>query len=124
MKIKGIPLQPHLSPNARVHWRVKAKAVKLLKEAAYLCACEARGQVWEVFNRPVIELTFYIKDNRRHDPDNALAMCKPIFDSLILAELIRTDKDVTHKPIRWVIDKERAGTVDMEIRESTLRGRE
>lgn len=92
-----------LSPNARIHWAKKARAVKKHRADA-LVAAVANGQrpKWKQARAATI---FYVKDKRRRDADNALASCKPIFDGIVDAGVLADDAGLSHAPIVFVVDK-------------------
>lgn len=92
-----------LSPNARVHWRVKAKAVKAARASAKLAAYLAmRKAKWPkaVYDEAVTQIVFTQKIRRRIDRDNCLSSCKAYLDGLADAGVIKDDCGFTHKPIR------------------------
>lgn len=70
-----------LSPNARTHWSVLARAKK-----AYRAACAAQAQAQGArrikADRLHLSLTFYPPTRRAYDLDNALARCKAGLDGL------------------------------------------
>ena len=67
---------PKLSPNARVHWAVKAKAAKTYRLEGWGSAklAEAKGHK--------VSLTFIPKDKRRRDLDNLIAASKSLLDGI------------------------------------------
>jgi Holliday junction resolvase RusA-like endonuclease len=71
-----------LSPNARVHWRVRARKVKALREFVYYAT---RGDAPVVpFSGPVV-LSVAIgwpKGRKRHDPTNVPTLLKAVVDGL------------------------------------------
>lgn len=87
---------PHrnLSPNARVHFRVKSGHAKQAREDAGFAAC---GQLSVLQRRQVAErdgpirltVTFCPPDARRRDMDNMLAAAKSTLDGL--ADALRVD---------------------------------
>lgn len=93
-----LPLPPHeCSPNARVHWGAKARAVREYREACgYLVVKQlgrrrAQGQI-------TIDLDFFLAKPklpdglcRPRDNDNAIASSKAAIDSLRDAGLITND---------------------------------
>lgn len=95
-----LPFPPkELSPNARVHWREKAKVV-----ARYREECGWRGKValhderWlGVVTRYQIDppvravVTFVVPDRHKRDLDNLLAMLKPAWDGLTDAGVLAGD---------------------------------
>ncbi len=66
---------PDLSPNARLHWAAKAKAVKEARRDAVIAA-RAAGIKRACARRATVTLTFSPPDNRRRDTDNMLSSCK------------------------------------------------
>jgi crossover junction endodeoxyribonuclease RusA len=99
-----LPAPPkELSPNARVHYQVKARAVAEYREAAGWAAKEAMGKyvrdtmlVKDTYPYPLATPvsaypTFYVRDRRRRDPDNFLASLKPVWDGFKDARLLVDD---------------------------------
>ena len=72
-----------LSPNARVHYKRRAEAVKDARDLAYLETRLAR----EVSVIPPLHAAwfFYPPDNRKRDLDNMLSMCKAYQDGIFQA---------------------------------------
>lgn len=67
-----------LSDNARVHWSMKADAVKAQRNAAFWLAKEAKVQ-----RNPAAILRFeYFPPNRRHDVQNIPARIKGLIDGI------------------------------------------
>lgn len=116
MKIT-LPMPPKaLSPNARVHWRTKAKATKAYRNAAKWTASEDRpAKPWL---QASAQATFYCKINRRRDGDNYLASLKSAFDGLRDAGVILDDSGITHLPVRFEVDKANP-RVEIQIEEVT-----
>jgi Holliday junction resolvase RusA-like endonuclease len=79
-----------LSPNSRVHWSVKGKAVRTAKDEIGWLAKEQ----WHD-DKPMmmarISYLFHLKDRRVRDLDNLLASCKAYQDGLIEAGVIFYD---------------------------------
>ena len=75
MKIT-LPWPPkELSPNARVHWAVKAKAAKTYRQ---LCAILTRQSGAKAKGIPLnITVSFHPPDNRPRDDDNYISAFKP-----------------------------------------------
>ncbi len=75
---------PHadLSPNARVHWGQKSRAVKAYRrEAGLALRCEFKGKPG--WTRAAIEMVFCPpNDGRRRDRDNLIASMKAATDGL------------------------------------------
>ena len=70
-----------LSPNARVHWAVKSKAVKLSRAAAFyfVRAVERAALPWD---RVKVRMEFLPPDKRRRDRDNLIASMKAATDGI------------------------------------------
>lgn len=75
-----------LSPNARPHWAVKAKAVKLARRDGYFCALmpHVRSHIavikgWENIT---CEVQFFPPDARSRDRDGLMARLKATFDGI------------------------------------------
>lgn len=79
-----------LSPNARVHWSVKAKAAKAYRHACFVLAKEAKLKASP--GRVSLSLKFYPPDRRARDDDNIIAAFKSGRDGLADALGIN-DKD-------------------------------
>ena len=71
-----------LSPNARVHWSRRAKAVKLARQAALALAFEAGARKLRITGQPRIAMTFCPPDRRRRDMDNLIASMKAANDGI------------------------------------------
>lgn len=70
-----------LSPNARVHWSVKAKATKAYRKEAGWKTIEAKEKVCG--DGPIyLHVYFYPPDDRRRDGTNMLASLKSAFDGI------------------------------------------
>lgn len=72
-----------LSPNARPHWAVKAKAAKIYKQDCdWLCVSAGWGGEYQGAAGVNLAITFRPKSKRRQDLDNMLSSIKPLIDSL------------------------------------------
>jgi len=102
-----MPLPPRpLWPNARPHWHVKARAVKLLRTRAKveaILAMRAAGfDERPQWSRANVSITYFYPDNRkRPDRDNALAALKSAFDGLEDAGVVGNDADFVYQPIQF-----------------------
>ena len=96
---------PKLSPNARVHWRVKATLVKAARLTARLISREALGSnpapLWDKCSARVVA---YFPTMKRPDPDNLIARLKATFDGIADAQIIMDDANLW--PERPVILKD------------------
>ena len=99
----------HLSPNARPHWRAKAKAVKGYRQGACFethTAIECRvGDHPPNWGSASVLVRAYFKDKRKRDKDNIQASLKAAFDGLADAGLIDNDSGLTHLPMEVLVDK-------------------
>jgi len=86
-----------LSPNARVHWRVLAKARQQYKED---CGWLVYNQLWPVrsptprgplLSSPVTAQVTFVNNRRRRDPDNHMAMLKAVWDAMVGVGLLEDD---------------------------------
>ena len=86
--IPGTPPR-ELSPNARIHWRARARHTAAYRETAYL-ATLAAGRVAFDGDRPVdIRLTYaWARGRKRMDDDNAWALFKSGRDGVASALVI------------------------------------
>jgi len=72
-----------LSPNARLHWAQKAKAVKAYKETCYwLMRTAGRPKLGD---KIPVTITFYPPTKRRYDLDNRIASFKAGQDGIASA---------------------------------------
>lgn len=116
-----LPLPPaQLSPNARPHWRAKAKAVRGYRQtAAALCrVAMARQHVVGGWTEATCRAYWYHRDRRRRDRDNLQASLKAAFDGLADAGLLLDDVGLTHLPPVLRVDRERPHVL-LEISENT-----
>lgn len=78
-----------LSPNARLHWARKAKAVKQARAGAHYLVLEARGTAQRAGDAAKLSMTFCPPDKRRRDRDNLIASMKAATDGI--ADALRID---------------------------------
>jgi len=80
-----LPWPSHeLSPNARVHYRVKAKAAASAKFEGRLFALESKMQIPN--DKPLVMEVVFSPPTRRHfDADNLLSSCKAALDGIFAA---------------------------------------
>lgn len=99
-----LPLPPkELSPNARVHWRVKSKATGGYRERAMYAGWDLfpRSSSAPLHNTATVQVQWFTKTAHRPDGDNALASLKALFDGLTDAGIFSDDKWLTHLPIKF-----------------------
>ena len=87
-----------LSPNARVHWRVKAKATKAARQAAVLLAFEAgMRDAWLPEGRLDLWFDFYQAPGKKlPDDDNMLGRCKAYRDGIAQVLGIDDKRFISH----------------------------
>ena len=103
-----LPLPPRqLSPNARVHWRTKARYTKKYRHTARQLTMIAggRGQRW---TRASAQATFYWPDPQRRDIRNAEQCPSPAYNGIVDAGLIVDDNSVvlTHAETQFRVDRQ------------------
>jgi hypothetical protein len=97
-----------LSPNARVHYRVKAQATKTARQTAVLLAYEAG---WRGLRLPEGRLYLWIEcyqapGKKLPDDDNMIGRCKPYRDGI--AQALGID-DKRFRCLPFVHDERRPG---------------
>ena len=96
-----------LSPNTRVHWSRKAKAVKRYRRLAWATAAEASGPgMPEMWAKASVAIAAYYPTRRHPDPDNLIASLKAAFDGLADAGIVSNDRGLW--PLRPEIFTDRA----------------
>lgn len=126
-----------LTPNRsrKVHWGTIAKAKTEAQRAAFYAMVSARNnyqiahrEMWMPLGRATCEYFIYIKDRRSiYDDDNIIAGLKHIRDALQMpvwgqgqqwrAGIIKDDSQLVTKRINWIIGKEKAPLIRMEVTE-------
>jgi Holliday junction resolvase RusA-like endonuclease len=116
-----LPLPPkELSPNYTVGSRGQrlgkaAKTKKYRWGAKVATVVETAGKRgmshWPAAE---VQCTFYYKDTRRRDKDNALASLKAAFDGIADAGLVGDDSALTYLPVKMLKSKENP-RVEIEI---------
>ena len=93
-----------LNPNARVHWRKKAVAVKEAKEMAYFTPISYPAKFFAAVTPSMYEweakYIFYQPDKRKRDIDNCLSMMKPYQDGVCSAMQI-DDSRIKRTILEW-----------------------
>lgn len=103
-----------LSPNARIHWSRRAKAVKQARWQAWAIAKEAIGANKPDWSGAHVTLTFHPPDKRRRDADGMLSMMKASIDGISDAIGIN-DHKFTYT--FSVSDSVKGGSVNVRIEE-------
>jgi crossover junction endodeoxyribonuclease RusA len=91
-----------LSPNARSHWRVVAKAKAALRLHAKCVATVSDPPQWK---RARVVVEWFTKTKRRPDEDNARSSLKAAFDGLQDAGILHNDRGLEHGPMVFAVDK-------------------
>ena len=103
-----LPWPPkELSPNARLHWRVVAKAKKAYRAACGWTAKEQGARRIEA-GKLHLSLTFFAPTRRAYDLDNALARMKSGFDGV--ADVLGVDDK------HWKLEMDRADEIGGFVR--------
>jgi hypothetical protein len=124
----GIPVLPaaEISPNARVHWTKRQRAVRLYRQAVYLAAVDFRNTLErqqsvrvEPIGRARLDFRFVFDLQRVRDPDNCIAMAKPAIDALVHAGLLAGDsaEQVTIGAVHLDVDPKLAPLTEISIAE-------
>jgi len=105
----------NLSPNARLHWAQKHKAVKAARLAAWALAREAVAGVdrsqWGA-GRIALRVTLFPPDARRRDFDNAIASLKATLDGLADAMVV---DDSRFRPVFAFGEPVKGGKVAVDV---------
>jgi Holliday junction resolvase RusA-like endonuclease len=100
-----------LSPNARVCWQAKSRAVKAYRSEAFFIGQQFPTR-WKAAEA---QATFFFRDKRRRDRDNLLSSLKAAFDGIAAAGVVEDDADLTHLPVLIGLDREKP-RVEIKIR--------
>ena len=100
------------SPNSRVHWAVRSKDGKMVKEDVYYllrAQCATIPQLKAI----TLKYTIVVPDNRRRDYDNFISRTKPITDALVSAGLIPDDTPeyIKYFNVIFVYEKGKKATI-------------
>lgn len=104
-----------LSPNARLHWAQKAKAVRQARSDAYLVS---KGHCRPLAGRILFVLEFFPPDRRRYDDDGLLARMKSARDGIADALGVDDRRFVTQFSVSDTVVK--GGKVSVTIQELGL----
>jgi len=103
-----------LSPNARVHWSVRSRAVKKYRTDAYNLALSERLHMPDA-DKVGVHLIFHPPSHRRYDADNLMASMKSCLDGLADALKVNDHRFVPTMQIGSV-DPDKRGYVLVELR--------
>ncbi len=106
-----------LSPNGRVHWARKSKAVAKHREWAYIAAIAAMRQCgWpKGVLAADIRTTFIDPTPRRRDRDNHQSMNKSYLDGFADAGVIANDSGFVTHPVEFIVGPKRGVRFDITI---------
>lgn len=98
MRVTVPLLPPHeVSPNARVHWRAKAKAIKQFRQDVFLCIVSERNKIpnFHALKHCDVDVMFHVPDERFvMDDDNARASLKAAQDAFEDAGIVQNDRTI------------------------------
>ena len=78
------------SPNSRVHWREKGRAVAIAKDEA-IAAVKAQEWSGPPVQAALIHVSWGVKDKRKRDTDNFVARTKPFIDGIVQVGVLADD---------------------------------
>lgn len=89
---------PDVRPNGRPHWRVKAKHVKTMREAAWreVLGRYGDGPRWE---HASVRIEWVHPTKRLLDRDNIIASCKAYIDGITDAGVVVDDVVLSYEPV-------------------------
>ena len=102
-----------LSPNARVHWAARSRAVKKYRADAHALAL-SEGLHMPDSDKVWVHLTFCPPSHRRYDADNLLASCKSLLDGIADALKVNDHRFIPTVQIGSA-DPEKRGFVHVRI---------
>ena len=105
-----------LSPNARVHWAQKSRAVARYRNEAFLSALEAMGRDKKGFPWPgaILVAEFHFLTKRKRDRDNLAASLKSAIDGFADAGIVKDDNTIRIAGVLVVVGSRRPG-VEIEL---------
>lgn len=103
----------NLSPNARCHWAVKAKSVKLARDAARVLTLQAFKLRRPHWTAAELHWEFHPKTANKVDGDNAESACKAFRDGI--ADALGMD-DATFTTSKSMSDPVKGGAVLVTIK--------
>jgi len=119
-RVVTIPSTPSagLSPNARCHFRVKAKLVQQARYLARMACLEQHGQV-KPLRAPVMLHAVIAWESRRKfmDVTNAIAALKSYEDGIVDAKLMGDDRGVAGWTLEQTRDPDKRGYTVIRITE-------
>jgi len=114
-----LPFLPpkELSPNGRYHWGAKSRVSSKVRRDTELIA-KSYEVDFPLYDTAHLDILCVCAEERRRDPDNWGARCKPIIDGLRDAKVIKAD-DYKHLSIkvRFEVDKDRAPLTEITVTE-------
>lgn len=104
-----------LSPNTRLHWAPKAKAVRAARDAAFWLTWQAQGGKRPGWPAAALDVTFCPPDKRSRDRDNLIASLKHGQDGM--SDALGID-DARFIPTYRMGDPVKGGAVVVTVRRS------
>ena len=112
-------IDSRLSPNARTHWAVKAKASKACRQIAFWQTKEAKAKVdWGGVIHVWID--FYPPDRRSRDDDNLISAFKPYRDGIADALGLDDKRFRIHPEIKE--ETRRPGCIEVRLTRELING--
>ena len=94
IEIPGLPPK-ELSPNARIHFIVKAQHTAHYRAFVKMCAWEWKHNgydgKWEIPDKAKVDVTFVVPDKRRRDKTNLASAFKAGLDGIVDAGIVKDD---------------------------------
>lgn len=114
-----------LTPNCRCHFMAKANKTKKYRSAAMETAMVAASEAGmsDPMDRASVKATFYCRDSRARDADNALASLKAAFDGLADAGVVTNDRKLRFEPVEFCVDRD-SPRVELVVKEMKEKGGE
>ena len=90
---------PDLSPNARIHWAAKARAVKAARYCAKMLTLGMVLPAGKSQGKLPFRLEFHPPSRRKFDTDNLVARCKAYQDGIADALAVNDNLFEMQKPV-------------------------
>ena len=108
-----------VSPNSRVHWRVKAKHVQAYRETARLAALAVCNGHAPIRGAVTLHLEYgWEKGRKMVDWDNAVAISKCAIDGLVAAGIMADDRYVVGATVEQRRDPDKVGYLAITVKQA------
>jgi len=104
-----------LLPNRKLHWTLKAAAARNARTVAWAIAYAEWGH--DTITACTAHVTFYPPDKRRRDLDNLLRACKPYWDGMVDAGLLKDDSCIRQISVTMGEPDKHNARVEIELSE-------